>query len=82
MNNKKVAKVVESYDNAGLGTTFYCAQELFENGCVSPFIIGKIVYDRITKEGLYEIVKDAMDNGYDEVLIDDKVRMNLVCNLK
>ena len=75
--NKKVAKVFESYDNAHLGTTFYCAQELFENGCVSPFVIGKIVFHRITKEGLDEIVKDAMDKGFDEVVIDDKVKKEL-----
>lgn len=76
-NKKKVAKVVEFFDSHGLGTTYYCAVEILENGHVSPWCIGKIVYNRITNDGLEEIVKDAMDNGYDEVLIDDKVKKEL-----
>ena len=75
--NKKVAKVIECYDSARGGTRYWCAAELYDNGYVSCWAIGKLVFFKITKDGLDEIVKDAMDNGYDKVVIGDDIKKEL-----
>ena len=72
--NKKVAKVIKCYDRE---VPYWVAVELYDDGYVSCWAIGKLVFFKITKDGLDEIVKDAMDNGYDEVVIGDDIKKEL-----
>lgn len=70
--NKKIAQVVKVTDSHG--DSYFYAVEVFENGKHSPFVIGHTEMFVLTNEGLDNIVRDAMDKGYDEVLVSDEVK--------
>lgn len=78
------AMVIECYDSVG-GDRYWTVAELYEsrlvsldrsNCLISPYSIGSITFN-LTKESLDSLVKEAMDKGYSEVVLSDKVKNRL-----
>lgn len=78
MNTNTIkAKVIECYDNVSC-IRYWTAVELYDNGCISPYGIGDgRMFFSFSKENIDSMVKYAMELGYSEVLLDNKVKQRL-----